>query len=96
MSNGEVILLENLRFHPEEEQNDDEFAHALAQLGDIYINDAFGAAHQPHAFNGWNHPSYRGVSNRIFNEVGIRIFRNLLVDPAKPFAAILGGAESVR
>ena len=93
MSNGEVILLENLRFHPEEEQNDDEFAHALAQLGDIYINDAFGAAHRAHA-------STVGITHHIeesaigyLMKLELEFLGNLLVDPAKPFAAILGGAK---
>ncbi|HEX5835289.1 MAG TPA: phosphoglycerate kinase, partial [Pyrinomonadaceae bacterium] len=49
LSDGDVVLLENLRFHPEEEKNDDEFARQLASLCDVYVNDAFGAAHRAHA-----------------------------------------------
>lgn len=93
MANGEVILLENLRFHAEEEQNDDDFADSLAQLGDIYINDAFGAAHRAHA-------STVGITNHVeesaigyLMNLELEFLGNLLLDPAKPFAAILGGAK---
>jgi phosphoglycerate kinase len=87
------ILLENLRFHPEEEKNDPEFAEKLASLADIYVNDAFGSAHRAHA-------STEGVA-RFFNQAvaGYLMERELqylgraVADPERPFAAILGGAK---
>lgn len=89
---GEVLLLENLRFHQEEEANDSEFARALASLGQVYINDAFGTAHRAHA-------STEGVARFLPAAAGFLMQRELdylgtaLADPAKPFVAILGGAK---
>ena len=93
MKAGDVILLENLRFHPEEEKNKPEFAQKLASLADIYVNDAFGSAHRAHA-------STEGVT-RYFDQsvAGFLMEKELhylggaLTDPARPFAAILGGAK---
>jgi phosphoglycerate kinase len=89
---GSVALLENLRFHPEEEKNDPEFARKLAALGDLYCNDAFGSAHRAHASTaGVCHflPSYAG----FLMEKEINFLGRLLADPARPFVAILGGAK---
>jgi phosphoglycerate kinase len=89
---GQVLLLENLRFHPEEEANDQGFAQKLASLADIYVNDAFGTAHRSHA-------STVGVANYLPAVAGFLMERELkmlgqiLADPARPFVAILGGAK---
>ena len=92
LRDGEVLLLENLRFHPGEETNDAEFARALAKLADVYVDDAFGAAHRAHA-------SVVGVP-AIVSEKGAGLLmekevRELsrLLSPERPFAAILGGAK---
>lgn len=89
---GEVILLENLRFHPGETTNDPEFSDALARLGDLYVNDAFGAAHRAHA-------SVVGVAERLpavagfLMEKEIQALEGLLRGPDRPFAAVLGGSK---
>jgi len=90
---GQLLLLENLRFHAEEEANDPAFADALARLGDLYVNDAFGTAHRAHA-------STVGVPERLKPAAaGFLMQRELeylggaLTDPARPFAAIVGGAK---
>lgn len=93
MKNGDIVLLENLRFHPEEEKNEPNFAKELASLGDVYVNDAFGTAHRAHA-------STEGVTKFIKTCVAgfllgkeIEYFDRALSDPPKPFVAILGGAK---
>lgn len=92
MQDGDVLLLENLRFDLREEQNDPEFAAALARLGDIYVNDAFGAAHRAHA-------STEGVAHLLPAYVGLLLEREihtltrLLNDPERPFGTIIGGAK---
>jgi phosphoglycerate kinase len=89
---GDVLLLENLRFHPEEEANEAGFAQALASLADVYVDDAFGSAHRAHA-------STAGVAERLPAVAGFLMERELtflgraLADPARPFVAILGGAK---
>lgn len=89
---GEVALLENLRFHKEEEKNDAKFAEALARLADFYIDDAFGAAHRAHA-------SVEGITRYLPSAAGmllareIEYFEKALTNPDRPFAAILGGAK---
>jgi phosphoglycerate kinase len=89
---GEALLLENLRFHAEEEANDPEFAAALASYADVYVNDAFGTAHRAHA-------STVGVAKLLPAYAGLLMERelaalsNLMEAPARPFAAILGGAK---
>ena len=93
LSDGEIILLENLRFHRGEEKNDPEFARALAKLGDVYINDAFGTAHRAHAstegITRFIEPSAAGyLMKKELDYLGMA-----LEDPAKPFVAILGGAK---
>ncbi len=89
---GRVVLLENLRFHPEEERNDAGFARQLAALGDVFVNDAFGAAHRAHA-------STEGVAHHLPAVAGLLLERELaalgraLGDPERPFVTILGGAK---
>jgi phosphoglycerate kinase len=89
---GEVLLLENVRFHPEEEANDPDFARQLASLGDVYVNDAFGSAHRAHA-------STEGVAHHLTAVSGFLMERELsflgkaLESPERPFVAILGGAK---
>ncbi len=89
---GEAILLENLRFHAEEEKNDPEFAKALASYADVYVNDAFGTAHRAHASTeGIAHylPAYAG----LLMEKEIEFLSRLMENPERPFAAIIGGAK---
>ncbi len=89
---GQVLLLENLRFHQEEEQNNPTFAHQLASLADVYVNDAFGTAHRAHA-------STEGVTHYLPSVAGFLIEKELtflgsaLENPKRPFAAIVGGAK---
>ncbi len=89
---GEIVLLENLRFDPGEEENDDAFADSLARLGDIYVDDAFGAAHRAHA-------SITGVAERLPAVAGLlmekemEVLQGLLEDPPRPFVAVLGGSK---
>lgn len=92
LSPGDVLLLENLRFHEGEEANDDEFAASLASLADVYVNDAFGTAHRAHA-------STVGVAARLPAYAGKLMQRELeylgsaLDDPKRPFVMVLGGAK---
>jgi len=92
MNNGDVTLLENVRFYQEEEANDENFAKKLAALADVYVNDAFGTAHRAHA-------STEGVARVIPGVCGFLIQKELeimgkaLSDPKKPFVAIIGGAK---
>jgi phosphoglycerate kinase len=92
MRPGEAILLENLRFHAEEEKNDPGFAAALASYADVYVNDAFGTAHRAHASTvgiARLLPAYAG----LLMEKEINALSRLLENPDRPFAAILGGAK---
>ena len=90
---GQVILLENLRFHPEEEENDPDFARELAALGDLYVNDAFGAAHRAHASTeGVTHFFDEAVSGYLMKKE-LQYLQEAIVDPQRPFVAILGGAK---
>lgn len=92
LKDGEVLILENLRFHREEEANDPFFAKELASLADIYVNDAFGTAHRKHA-------STYGVAKLLPNAVGflmgkeINTINSVIENPERPFVAILGGAK---
>ena len=92
LKDGEVMLLENVRFHKEEEKNDPEFAKALASLAEVYVNDAFGTAHRAHA-------STAGVADYLPAVCGylikkeIEIMGKALSNPERPFVAILGGAK---
>jgi phosphoglycerate kinase len=90
---GGVVLLENLRFHPEEEKNDPDFAKALASLADEYVNDAFGAAHRAHAsVEGITHYVRRAAAGLLM-EQELRYLGHALESPDRPFVAILGGAK---
>ena len=93
LKDGDVMLLENVRFHKEEEKNDPEFAKQLAFLAEMYVNDAFGTAHRAHAstegVTKYLHPSVAGFL--IGKELSI--MGKALEDPARPFVAILGGAK---
>ena len=93
LSDGEVLLLENLRFHPEEEKNDDNFAKQLASLCDVYVNDAFGTAHRAHASTaGITHHVQKAVAGLLM-EKELDYLGRVLSDPEHPFVAILGGAK---
>jgi phosphoglycerate kinase len=89
---GEVLLLENLRFHPGEEANDPEFARALAALTDVYVNDAFGSSHRAHASVTGVPALLEAKGAGFLLEKEVRELSRLL-DPERPFAAILGGAK---
>ena len=92
MKNGDVLLLENVRFHPEEENNDPDFAKQLAGLAEVYVNDAFGTAHRAHA-------STEGVARYLPGVAGYLMQKELvylggaLANPKRPFIAVLGGAK---
>lgn len=93
MKDGDVLILENVRFHPEEEKNDPEFAKQLAELGDVYINDAFGSAHRAHA-------STEGVTKFIkvcaagyLMQKELEYLGTAVSNPKRPYVAILGGAK---
>jgi triosephosphate isomerase len=89
---GDVLLLENLRFHAEETGNDDGFSRQLAELGDVYVNDAFGTAHRAHA-------STEGVTHYLPSVAGLlltkelEVLGRLLLEPARPFVVVLGGLK---
>jgi 3-phosphoglycerate kinase len=93
MENGDVALLENVRFQPEEEANDPKFAETLAKLGDLYINDAFGAAHRAHASTAGITKFVPKSAMGFLMEKELKYLREGLEKPAKPFVVILGGAK---
>lgn len=92
MSSGDIVLLENLRFDPREKENDKDFAKTLASLADVYVNDAFGAAHRAHA-------SVSGIAEFLPAVAGFLLKKevdtlsSLLEDPKRPFLAVLGGSK---
>jgi phosphoglycerate kinase len=92
LQDGDIVLLENLRFYPQEEANDPDFAQRLSRLADIYVDDAFGACHRTHA-------SIVGVArylpavSGLLLEKEIRILSRLLVNPDRPFSVMIGGAK---
>lgn len=92
LQNGEVALLENLRFHPEEEANDPNFAQALARLADIYVDDAFGASHRAHA-SVVGVAKYLPAVSGFLMEKELKALGGALENPKKPFAAMIGGAK---
>lgn len=90
---GDVVLLENTRFHPEEKKNDPEFARQLAQLADIYVNDAFGTAHRAHASTeGVTHHVDTAVAGRLM-VTELAVIEQAVEQPERPFVAIMGGAK---
>jgi len=93
MKAGEILLLENLRFHPEEEKNEETFSKALASLCDIYVNDAFGAAHRAHASTEGMTRFVKVVAAGFLMMKEIKSLEKALVNPQKPYVAILGGAK---
>src|ERR671918_249821 len=93
MENGDVALLENVRFQPEEEANDPKFAEALAKLGDLYVNDAFGAAHRAHASTVGITKFVAKSAMGLLMEKELKHLRDGLDKPTKPFVVILGGAK---
>lgn len=92
MHDGEIVLLENVRFYPGEEKNDPQLAHSFAELADLYVNDAFGAAHRAHA-------STAGIAHHLPSVAGFLMQKELdvlgkaLDNPERPFTAIIGGAK---
>jgi phosphoglycerate kinase len=92
LADGDIVVLENVRFHPEEEKNDPAFAKALASLGDLYVNDAFGTAHRAHA-------STEGIARDLpavagfLMEAELKALAALTTDPARPFVCAIGGAK---
>ena len=90
---GGVVLLENLRFHPEEEKNDPAFAKQLAALADEYVNDAFGAAHRAHASVEAITHNFRRAAAGFLMETELRYLGRALESPERPFVTILGGAK---
>ncbi|WP_306568820.1 phosphoglycerate kinase [Faecalispora jeddahensis] len=92
LKEGEVALLENVRFHKEEEKNDPEFSKALATLAEIYVNDAFGTAHRAHASTAGVAAYLPAVCGYLIQKE-ITVMGNALANPKRPFIAILGGAK---
>jgi phosphoglycerate kinase len=90
---GGLVLLENLRFHPEEEKNDAAFAQGLASLADVYVNDAFGAAHRAHASVEAIVRLMKQAGSGLLMETELRYLGGALENPSRPFVAILGGAK---
>jgi phosphoglycerate kinase len=93
LTDGEVLLLENVRFHKEEEANDPGFAAKLAALGELYVNDAFGAAHRAHASTEGAARRFPNAAAGFLMEKELRYLGRVLAEPEKPFVAVLGGAK---
>jgi len=93
MKPGSIAMLENLRFHPEEEENDDPFSKALASLGDLYVNDAFGTAHRAHASTAGVARYMKAAAAGYLMRDEINYLGDLLRKPGRPFVVILGGAK---
>jgi phosphoglycerate kinase len=93
MQPGQVLLLENLRFHKAEEKNNAEFARQLASLGDVYVNDAFGTAHRAHASTEGVTSHLPAVAAGFLLEKEINFLGSALENPKRPFAAVIGGAK---
>lgn len=93
LNDGDVLLLENLRFHSEEEQNDEAFAKELASLCDVYVNDAFGAAHRAHASTAGITKFVEQAAAGLLMEKELEYLGRVISNPEHPFVAILGGAK---
>ena len=93
LRDGEIVLLENLRFHLEEEKNDEAFAEQLASLCDLYVNDAFGAAHRAHASTVGIAKFVKQAAAGLLMEKELEYLGRVINDPEHPFVAILGGAK---
>lgn len=93
MHNGDVLLLENVRFHSGEEGNDEAYAKALAALGDVYVNDAFGAAHRAHASTAGIAHHISQAAMGLLMEKELQYLQGELKNPARPFVVILGGSK---
>ena len=92
LEDGQVMLLENVRFHSEETKNDPEFARSLAALADIYVNDAFGTAHRAHASTAGVAGFLPGVSGYLIQQE-LEMIGNAVDNPQRPFTAVMGGAK---
>ncbi|MGK7379480.1 phosphoglycerate kinase [Planococcus sp. 1R117A] len=92
MNEGDIVLLENVRFHPGEEKNDEELAKAFAALADVFVNDAFGAAHRAHASTAGIAKHLTAVSGLLL-EKELDVLGKALSEPERPFTAIIGGAK---
>jgi phosphoglycerate kinase len=93
LKDGDVLLLENLRFHPEEEKNEEAFSKALASLCDVYVNDAFGTAHRAHASTEGMTRFVKTAAAGFLMMKEVESLEKALVNPQKPYVAILGGAK---
>jgi 3-phosphoglycerate kinase len=93
MKEGDIVLLENLRFYAEEEDNDPDFARKLAELGDVYVNDAFGAAHRAHASTAGVTEYIEQAAAGFLMQKEIEYISEVIENPERPFIAILGGAK---
>src|ERR1044072_7583112 len=93
MRDGDVLLLENLRFHKEEEKNDDDFSPQLANLCDVYVNDAFGAAHRAHASTAGITRYVSQAAAGLLLQQELEYLGRVITNPDHPFVAILGGAK---
>lgn len=93
LKNGDCLLMENLRFYPEEEKNSDQFSKELASLADMYVNDAFGTAHRAHASNVGVTKYFKESACGFLIRDELEYLENLIRNPQKPFCAIIGGAK---
>jgi len=93
LKDGDVLLLENLRFHPEEEKNDEEFSRQLASLCELYVNDAFGAAHRAHASTVGITKFVKQAAAGLLMQKELKYLGRVIGNPEHPFVAILGGAK---
>ncbi|MBC8234855.1 phosphoglycerate kinase [bacterium] len=93
MAEGDVVMLENVRFHPEEEKNDAQFAEQLASLADVYVNDAFGAAHRAHASTVGVTKYFKESAAGFLMQDEIKYLSQIIENPERPLLAILGGKK---
>lgn len=93
MNSGDVLMLENLRFHEEEEKNDETFAKKLSELGDVYVNDAFGSAHRAHASTEGVTKFIKSCASGYLMQKELKYLGAAIANPKRPFCAVLGGAK---